>query len=124
MTAQVCKPNISASGRRRRRLVGYVASAIGLLLFAGLALTHTAWWWRTVVFLPTSMAAVGFLQASRGTCVAHAAKGTFEHEDFSTTKAPDDEVAASRKVAASIRRDAVLVGLGCAAVAVAMAFVA
>jgi hypothetical protein len=123
MTTQVCKPNISAAGRKRRRLVGYVATAVGLALVVGLALAHTAWWWRAFVFLPATMAAFGFLQATRGTCVAHAAKGTFEHEDFSTTKAEDAEVSASREAAAVIRRDALLVALGCTAIAVATAFV-
>jgi hypothetical protein len=123
MTAQVCRPNISSAGRRRRRLVGYVAAAVAVAFLAGLAFTHAAWWWRTLVFLPAAMAAVGFLQASRSTCIAHAASGTFEHEDFSKTPAADEDVAASRKMAASIRRDAVLIGLACAAVSVASAFV-
>jgi len=38
MTTQVCKPNISAAGRKRRRIVGYVASAVGLALVVALAL--------------------------------------------------------------------------------------
>ncbi len=37
------------------------------------------------------------------------------------TKAPDDEVAASRKVAGGIRRDMILVGLAGAAIGVATA---
>ncbi len=123
MEAQVCKPNISAAGRRRRRLVGYVAAAITVTLLASFVTWHVAWWWRTLVFMPAALAAIGFLQASRGTCVAHAAKGTFEHEDFSTTAAPDDEVAASRRVAALIRRDAMIVGFVCAALGVATAYV-
>jgi len=121
--AEVCKPNISAAGRRRRRLVGYVASGIAVAMVAGFVFGHVAWWWRTLVFMPTALAAIGFLQASRGTCIAHAANGTFEHEDFSTTKAAEDEVSASRRVAAGIRRDAILIGFACAAVAVATAYV-
>ncbi len=123
-SATVCKPNISGAGRRRRRIAGYISAAVTMALFAGLALSHAAWGWRMLVFLPAATAATCVLQARRGTCLAHAAKGTFEHEDFSATKAPEDEVSASRRVAAGIRRDAALVGLACAVVAALSALVA
>ena len=115
MEGAVCKPNISAAGRKRRKLVGWVAAALGVGLVALAIALHWHWWLRATAFFPAALAATGFLQASRNTCVAHAAKGTFEHEDFSTTKAPDDEVAASRKVARGIQRDALLIGLASAA---------
>jgi hypothetical protein len=86
------------------------------------ALFHVPWQWRSLVFLPAALSATGFLQARRNTCIAHAARGTFEHEDFSATKAPLEDVAASRKVAIGIRRDAVLVGLAVSALSVALAF--
>ncbi len=100
-------------------MVGYVASAIAGVMVVGLATAHVGWWWRTLVFLPAALAATGFLQASRGTCVAHAARGTFEHDDLSTTPAPEDDVAASRRVAAAIRRDAIIVGFVAATVSAA-----
>jgi hypothetical protein len=124
MANEVCKPNISAAGRRRRMRVGYAATAVGVgLAVAGVAL-HWPAYARATLFLPAALAAVGFLQATRHTCVARANEGTFENDDFSTTKAPDDEVAASRKVAATIKRDALLIGLASAAIGVASAFVA
>jgi hypothetical protein len=92
-------------------------------MFAAAVWFHWAFYVRAVVFLPAAMAAVGFLQATRHTCIARAAEGTFENDDFSTTKAADDEVAASRKVAASIKRDALLIGVACAALAAGSAFV-
>jgi hypothetical protein len=76
-----------------------------------------------LLFLPGATAAVGLLQARRNTCIKRAAEGTFEHDDFSTTQAPDDEVAASRVVAAGIRRDTVLAGLVAAAIGVASAVI-
>jgi hypothetical protein len=63
------------------------------------------------------MATVGFLQARRQTCVARAAEGTFEHDDFSKTKAPDEDVRRSRAVAATVNRDALLIGLAAAVLA-------
>jgi hypothetical protein len=123
MAGEVCKPNISGAGRKRRIVVGWVSLAVsGGLLGAGVVL-HWPWYARAVVCLPAAMAAVGFLQATRHTCIARAAEGTFENEDFSTTPAAADEVAASRKVAASIKRDALLIGLASGALAAATAFV-
>jgi len=124
MANEVCKPNISAAGRRRRRVVGWVGVAAGVAALGAGAVLHWPWYVRAgAVFVPAALAAVGFLQATRATCIARASEGTFENEDFSTTAAPPDEVAASRKVAAGIRRDAVLIGLLSAAVAAATALI-
>ena len=115
----VCRPNISPAGRLRRRRVGYVAVGIAALLFALLFAWRTPWYVRALVGLPAALAAVAFLQARRNTCIARAAEGTFEHDDFSKTPAPAAEVAASRRVAVGIRRDAALIGLLCAGLAAA-----
>lgn len=123
-TAQVCKPNFSGPGRVRRLRFGYVMAAVAAALLVGLAVGHAGWAVRLVVFAPAAMAAVSLLQVSRNTCVAHAAKGTFEHDDFSTTPQSDDDAAASRRVAATIYRDALLIGAAAAAAAAATAFVA
>ncbi len=123
MSGEVCKPNISAAGRRRRRLVGYVGTMVGVGLFAASVAWKWPFYWRATVFIPAVLAASGFLQARRNTCVARAAEGTFENDDFSTVKAPDDEVAASRRVASGIKRDILLIGLACAAFAAASALV-
>jgi hypothetical protein len=119
VTPIACTPNISGSGRRRRRNVGYAAAGLAAILAAAFVVAHVEWYVRIVVFVPAAMAAVGFLQASRNTCLAHASKGTIEQEDFSTTKASEEEVAASRLVAAGIRRDSLLIGAAAAMVAVA-----
>jgi len=121
--SEVCKANIGKAGKRRRMQVGWVAAISSVALVAAFAVFHVPWQWRTLVFLPAAMAAVGFLQATRNTCIAHASRGTIEHEDFSTSPAPPDELAASRRVAASIRRDAILIGFAAAAISVALAFV-
>ena len=120
----MCKPNISAAGRKRRVMVGWVASALGVGLFALAVALHWHWYLRATLFFPAALAATGFLQAARNTCVARAAEGTFENDDFTTTKAPDDEVAASRKVASTIKRDALIIGLASSAFGALSAFLA
>jgi hypothetical protein len=117
--AILCKANISATGRRRRTQFGNRWLIVSVALLAGLVVLRVRWYWGLTMFVPAALSAVGFLQASRNTCVMRAKQGTFEHEDFSTTKAPDDEVAASRVVAASINRDTILIGLAGAAIGVA-----
>jgi hypothetical protein len=118
-----CRPNISGAGRRRRTQIGYLAVMISVLLF-GLSLAmHAAWYWRALLCLPAALAAVSFLQVRRNTCIARAAEGMFEHDDFSRTKAPDEDVAASRRVASTIRRDAALIGLAVGVLAALTALV-
>jgi hypothetical protein len=117
--APPCKPNISTAGRRRRIRFGNQWVVVSVVLLVLLVVLRVHWYWGLVMFLPAALSAVGFLQATRHTCVMRAKEGTFEHEDFSTTKAPDDEVSASRAVAATINRDSFLIGLCAAAIGVA-----
>ena len=105
-------------------MVGWIAAALGVGLVALAVALHWHWYLRATLFFPAALAATGFLQAALSTCVARAAEGTFENEDFTTTKAPDDEVAASRKVAATIKRDALLIGLASAALGALTSFLA
>jgi hypothetical protein len=114
-----CKTNISPAGRRRRIRFGNQWLVVSAALLVVLVVLRVRWYWGLTMFLPAALSAVGFLQVSRNTCVMRAKEGTFEHEDFSTTKAPDDEVAASRVVAATINRDTILIGLCGAAIGVA-----
>lgn len=121
-TATVCKANFSRAGRIRRQRVGIAAIVVTVGLAIVFAVLHTGWYVRALVFLPAAMAAVSLLQVTRNTCVAHAAKGNFENEDFSTTKQDEADAAASRRVAATIYRDALLIGIVVAAAAAGTAF--
>jgi hypothetical protein len=103
--------------------MGVVASGLTVALAIAFIVSHAAWYVRTLVFVPAALSAIGFLQASRNTCVAHARQGTFEHNDFSMTKAPADQVEASRRVASGIMRDALLLGIAAAAVAAATSLI-
>jgi hypothetical protein len=118
-----CPPNISPAGRSRRRRLGYQWAGISVAaLGAGLAL-RAPWPVRALVLIPAMVSAIGFLQARRSSCILRAREGTLEHDDFSTERAPEAEVAASRKVAAGINRDAILIGVGAGAIAAASALV-
>ncbi len=118
-----CRPNFSAAGRRRRKQVALGAAVIAGALLGVLSAVGAGWPVRLVVALPAMVAAVSGLQVSRNTCVAHAATGSFENEDFSLTKVDESFAAASRRVAATIYRDGVLTGLIAGALAAATSFV-
>ena len=106
-----CPPNISRAGIRRRIGIGAVCTALTVLLIASLVVARARWFWCLTVFVPAFVAAIGFLQAARKTCVARAAEGTFEHDDFSKTPAAEDDVVRSREVAAAIMRHSVLISV-------------
>jgi hypothetical protein len=117
------RPNISASGCRRRERIGRQLAAISISLLVAFVAFRAPWYWRLLIFLPAATAATSFLQSRRKTCVLRARQGTFEHDDNSTTKVPDDQARASREIARGIQRDATLIGLGSTALAVALAFI-
>lgn len=118
-----CRPNFSAAGRRRRKNVAIGAAVFAVALLGALIAADTSWAVRLVVALPAMVAAISGLQVSRNTCVAHAATGSFEHEDFSLTKVDEVFAAASRRVAATIYRDGVLTGVVAGALAAATSFI-
>ena len=115
--APACKTNISPLGRRKRIHAGRIWLGVSVALLVALVVLRAPWYSGLAMFVPVTISAFGFLQARRSTCVLRAKQGTFENDDFSTVKAPDDEVAASRVVASTISRDAVLLGAGGVALA-------
>jgi hypothetical protein len=119
--APACKANISPSGRRRRLRFGNQWLIVSVALLVVLVVMRVPWYSGLLLFIPAALSAVGILQARRNTCIMRAKEGTFEHDDFSATKAPDAEVAASRAVAAQINRDVILIGIAGAAIGVVVA---
>ncbi len=119
----VCEANIAPEGIRRRTQVGVVGLVLALAGVAGAMAVGAAWYWRALVFIPAGLSAFGFIQARRRTCVARAAEGVIELGDFSRKAQPPEKLAASRRVAKTIQRDALLVAVGAAALAVATAWV-
>jgi hypothetical protein len=114
----VCKPNISGAGRRRRKnvaLMAAIVSVVGLGLMLAMGANATT---RAMIGFPVFMTALCVLQVKRNTCVKHAASGMFENSDFSTTPSQETDAKNSRRVALTIWRDSALVALLVVALAV------
>lgn len=116
-----CTPNIAPAGIRRRQRFGLSWAAISIAVAGAGMIFRWPWIARAAVFIPAALSATGYLQAHRYTCVLRAREGTVEHDDFSTEPAPLSDVVASRKVAAGITRDSILIGVGAGALAAATA---
>jgi RecG-like helicase len=69
--------NIGPEERRARRLAGKVGSGFTLVLWVVFLFTHTPQIWRLLVFLPASLAAIGFLQSAFHFCAGFGLKGVF-----------------------------------------------
>ena len=121
--ARPCTPNIAPAEIQRRRRFGFQFAAISIAAAGAGVILRWPWIARAAVFLPAAISATGYLQASRNTCVLRAKEGTIEHDDFSTEPAPAAEVAESRKVAAGITRDSILIGVAAGALAAATTLV-
>jgi hypothetical protein len=118
-----CRPNISARGRRERTAIAWLGVVATVAAFAATIAAATPWTTRLLVGLPAAGTAITALQVRRVTCVARAAEGTFEHDDRSRTKVSDEDAEASRRVARTIVRDGLLVGVVVAVLAAASAAV-
>lgn len=118
-----CRPNISEAGRKRRKRFGRLWALAGVVGLGICVALRAPWYWRALLAVPAGLSAVGFLQGYRGTCLARAGEGTFEHDDFSKTRAAEADAVRSRLAAASIARDtfilAILCGVGAAATVLA-----
>lgn len=119
----VCRSNITPWGRKLRKRFGVGSVVAGVVLLVVLVALGAPWWARLSLFLPAASAAAAWLQLTRNTCVALARSGMQEGETAgSYSRASEADAAASRKVAATIQRDAVLVGLAGALAGAASAF--
>jgi hypothetical protein len=122
-TVVACIPNFSAAGRARRVLSARISAVGTVVLWGALLAVDAPAPALALLALPTGAAFVSALQVRRNTCVMHAATGNFERDDFSTEKVDAARAAASRRVAATIWRDALLGTALVVAVAVASALV-
>ena len=116
-----CEPNISEAGKRQRRILGLTGFLLAALLSWWGIRNGVPWTTRLLVALPATIGAIGWLQASRGTCIRRAAEGTFERDDRSTIPVTPEAKAASLAVAKTIVRDALLIGIAAGAASAATA---
>ena len=104
--------------------MGQVELGLAIAFVAVGVLLRWAWWVRAAVVLPvTTLAAISLLQSRRHTCVLRAAEGTIERDGAPNAKADADAAAASRRMAATVVRDAILIGVACAMAAAATTMV-
>jgi len=59
--------NIGPGERRKRRAIGVAMLVVGLVIAAGLILGNASWPWRTIVFVPFWLGALGIFQARENT---------------------------------------------------------
>ncbi len=118
--AGVC--NIGPAETARRRRVGErgALAALGLLILLRAVRAPRAW--RLLVIFPAAVSAAGYLQAARHFCAAYGWRGVLNFGDLGTAEAVGDEAfrAEDRRQARRIGAESGAIGLGVAAVAVAM----
>jgi hypothetical protein len=73
MASEVC--NIGPREQRKRRLLGFVALAVGVAWAFIFIVYDVPRPWRVIIFLPIWIASLGFLQARERICIALAARG-------------------------------------------------
>lgn len=69
--------NIGPAERRLRRMLGYVAAAVTLLLLSILLISGGPIWLRLILIFPAAGAATGFLQDALHFCVGFGMKGIY-----------------------------------------------
>ena len=74
-TPGVC--NIGPAERRKRRLGGYLGTALTVLAVIGFVVFHVPDPWRVLVALPAAIAANGFLQSAMHFCVGFSMRGLY-----------------------------------------------
>jgi hypothetical protein len=107
----VCNIGPAEIGRRRR--VGHIGLAIGLVVLAGLVATDAPPWARLVLVLPIAAAASGYLQAWLKFCAGFGSRGIFNFGELGNTEDVVDPVAlaADRAKARAIMLASLAIGV-------------
>jgi hypothetical protein len=69
--------NIGPAEIRMRRLGGWFGVAVTIVLWGAFFIFHVPAGWRLILFLPATLAAVGFLQAAFHFCANFGMRGVF-----------------------------------------------
>jgi hypothetical protein len=73
--------NIGARGCQRRRTGGWVWIVVGVIALGAMLAAHVPRALLSLLVIPITFAALGFIQAREQTCVFHAITGTRENDD-------------------------------------------
>jgi hypothetical protein len=119
-TNDVCIPNISSKERAKRLVSGVVTFAITLVILWILMSIGASRWWR-ISLLPLLMAAAtGFFQWNDKTCVALAARGTYNLHDKEEKMEDQSVLAKVRQQANRVQFKAFLAAIPVTLIALAL----
>lgn len=109
--------NITETGIRRRRRIGYVMSFVSIAMAAVFIATDVPRSTRLILFFPIAIAVNGFLQAREKTCVVLGVMGTQETEEGGYARMPAAECeSARRQVVSIVVKDIVIAAAATAAI--------
>lgn len=112
--------NIGTSEIRQRQIVALVGLALSISALIGFITTHASAQVRLGIFLPLTVASVGWVQSRKKFCLAYGFMGTFNFAGIGKLSKVADKasLAADRKTAAAI----LLQSLGLAAALTAVIY--
>ena len=96
--------NIGKGEVRRRQVVAVIGAALSVFTLAGLISTNAAPSARLGIFIPLSVASIGWVQSRKKFCLAYGFMGTFNFGRLGELSRVSDKasLAADRKMALSI----------------------
>ena len=108
--------NIGPAEIGRRRRVGWLGVATGVLMLAGLLAVDAEPWMRIAIALPAGLAASGFIQARQHFCANFGYRGIYNFEGLGSEVRVAVEAAlrADRRRAYAIALQSAMIGLAVA----------
>ncbi len=111
--------NIGRSEIKMRRLAGWVGLAITIILYGSFVYLGVPRIWLLIIFIPSAMAAIGFLQAHMHFCANFGMRGVFNFGEVGNIDTVEQAEfrAADRRKAMQIIAYSVIAGIAAAVVA-------
>jgi hypothetical protein len=111
--------NIGRSEINMRKLAGRVGLVIMIILYGSLVYLGAPRIWRLIIFIPSALAAIGFLQARMHFCANFGMRGIFNFGEIGNTDTVDQAEfrAADRRKAMRIIAYSVIAGIVVAGIA-------
>lgn len=114
--------NIGKGEVRRRQTIAFIGAVLSLATLIGFISTEASPMSRLTIFVPLSVASIGWIQSRKRFCLAYGFMGTFNFGklgELSKVSSPVER-AADRKVALSILSQSLLLAAAVTAVVVAL----